>query len=95
LDAKEPLRRARNVFDELGLRPWADEARAELRATGETGRRRTVGIGEQLSAQELQIATLAADGLMNRQIAERINSVQGEPAALGSRYRDATVRCDR
>ncbi|GAA3049542.1 helix-turn-helix transcriptional regulator [Pseudonocardia yunnanensis] len=72
LDAKEPLRRARNVFDELGVRPWADEARAELRATGEASSRRTVGISGQLSAQELQIATLAADGLTNRQIAERL-----------------------
>ncbi|MCH6171393.1 ATP-binding protein [Pseudonocardia alaniniphila] len=72
LDAKEPLRRARNVFDELGLRPWADEARAELRATGEATSRRTLGVGGQLSAQERQIATLAADGLTNRQIAERL-----------------------
>ncbi|MER6982265.1 helix-turn-helix transcriptional regulator, partial [Streptomyces carpinensis] len=47
-------------------------ARGELRAAGESSARREHGIHDELTAQELQIATLAAGGLTNRQIAERL-----------------------
>ncbi|MFI6224394.1 AAA family ATPase [Nocardia salmonicida] len=70
--AREPLREARDIFDALGADPWAQAARNELRAAGETSTRRSPTARDQLTSQELQIATLAADGLTNRQIAERL-----------------------
>ncbi|GAB7039587.1 MULTISPECIES: AAA family ATPase [Catenuloplanes] len=70
--ARDLLRAARDTFDALGAGPWSEAARAELRATGEQSRRRVSAAREQLSPQELQIATLAARGLTNREIAERL-----------------------
>jgi DNA-binding NarL/FixJ family response regulator len=43
-----------------------------LRATGETIGRRTPEVRDRLTAQELQIAELAAEGLTNREIGERL-----------------------
>ncbi|MEV4125682.1 AAA family ATPase [Nocardia sp. NPDC049707] len=71
-EAREPLRAARDTFDALGADPWAEVTRNELRAAGETSGRRTPNARDQLTSQELQIATLAADGLTNRQIAEKL-----------------------
>ncbi|GGN78536.1 helix-turn-helix transcriptional regulator [Nocardia rhizosphaerihabitans] len=71
-EAREPLRAARDTFDALGADPWAQAARNELRAAGETSTRRSPTARDQLTSQELQIATLAADGLTNRQIAEKL-----------------------
>lgn len=71
-EAREPLREARDTFDALGADPWAQTARNELRAAGETSDRRSPAPRDQLTAQELQIATLAAEGLTNRQIAEKL-----------------------
>ncbi|GAB2661511.1 helix-turn-helix transcriptional regulator [Nocardia goodfellowii] len=70
--AREPLREARDTFDALGAGPWAQAARNELRAAGETSARRSPTARDQLTAQELQIATLAAEGFTNRQIAEKL-----------------------
>ncbi|MFD0327235.1 response regulator transcription factor [Streptacidiphilus monticola] len=70
--SREPLRAARDAFDFLGAHPWAESARRELRAAGETSGRPETSVRELLSAQELQIATLAAQGLTNRQIGERL-----------------------
>jgi DNA-binding NarL/FixJ family response regulator len=66
------LRAARDLFDSLGTAPWGELAREELRASGESSRRRTVEAHERLTAQELQIAQLAADGMTNREIGERL-----------------------
>jgi DNA-binding CsgD family transcriptional regulator len=71
-DSRTPLREAARVFDALGLRCFADRARRELRASGERGRRRVPEAWTQLSPQELQIAQLAAEGLSNREIGERL-----------------------
>ncbi|WP_405146572.1 AAA family ATPase [Nocardia salmonicida] len=71
-EAREPLREARDIFDSLGADPWARAARNELRAAGEASARRPSTARDQLTAQELQIANLAAEGLTNRQIAERL-----------------------
>jgi len=71
-DSRRPLRSALATFDLVGAVSWAEQARAELRAAGErTATRRRVA-HDSLSAQELQIATLAAEGLSNREIGERL-----------------------
>ncbi|HYW23735.1 MAG TPA: AAA family ATPase [Terriglobales bacterium] len=71
LDAREQLRAAVETFERLEARPWADRARAELRATGETVRRRD-GCQERLTPQERRIAELVADGGSNREVAEQL-----------------------
>ncbi|MFI9610483.1 ATP-binding protein [Streptomyces sp. NPDC052023] len=70
--ARESLRAARDRFDALGARHWSERARQELRAAGERSGSSTRPVRETLSAQELQIANLAAEGLTNRQIADRL-----------------------
>ncbi|HTF59926.1 MAG TPA: hypothetical protein VK713_08470, partial [Actinomycetes bacterium] len=69
-DARAHLRTALALFERLGAMPWAERARNELRASGQTARRRDPGTREQLTPQELQIARLAGRGLTNQQIAE-------------------------
>jgi DNA-binding NarL/FixJ family response regulator len=66
------LRAARDTFDALGCISWSEQARRELRASGERSRRRVAEARDQLTAQELQIAQLAADGLSNREIGQRL-----------------------
>jgi DNA-binding NarL/FixJ family response regulator len=56
----------------LGCIPWSEMARQELRASGERSRRRVPEARDQLTAQELQIAQLAAEGLSNREIGQRL-----------------------
>ncbi|MER5430089.1 AAA family ATPase [Streptomyces sp. NPDC002588] len=72
VDARNPLRAARDAFDRAGAQPWAEMAREQLRAAGESSGRRQANTGEQLSAQERQIAELAAQGLSNREIGQRL-----------------------
>ena len=67
--AREPLRRALATFEDLGARPWADRASAELRATGEHARRRTPDTADELTPQELLVAQLIAEGATNREAA--------------------------
>ncbi len=71
-ESRAPLRTARETFDALGAAPWADRARRELRASGETSRRRTTHPIDELTPQELQIAQMAASGLTNREIAQQL-----------------------
>ena len=71
-DSRAPLRDARDAFDALGCAAWGDQARRELRASGESSSRRDVVARDQLTAQELQIAHLAAEGLSNRDIAQQL-----------------------
>jgi ATP/maltotriose-dependent transcriptional regulator MalT len=71
-DARTPLRAARDAFDALGAVPWGERARQELRASGETSRRRTHDLTDALSPQELQIAQLAAAGLSNKEIGHQL-----------------------
>ena len=60
------------MFDAIGASSWGDLARSELRASGERSRRRIPEARDQLTAQELQIAQLAATGLSNREIGQRL-----------------------
>jgi DNA-binding CsgD family transcriptional regulator len=71
-ESRPLLRAAIEAFDALGTVSWGDRARDELRASGETSRKRSVASWDQLSAQELQIAQMAASGLSNREIGQRL-----------------------
>jgi DNA-binding CsgD family transcriptional regulator len=71
-DSRDPLRRSIAMFDLLAAASWGKRARQELRATGETVGPRTPDARDRLSAQELHIARLAASGLSNREIGERL-----------------------
>jgi DNA-binding NarL/FixJ family response regulator len=66
------LRDAIDLFDALGATRWSERARQELRAAGEKIGPRTQDARDRLTAQELQIAELAAEGLSNREIGERL-----------------------
>ena len=71
-DARALLREARDLFDALGASPWSERAREELRASGESSRRRAEQLWETLTPQELHIAQLAAEGLSNKEIGARL-----------------------
>ena len=67
-DAREQLHRADDMLAAMGAAGFHQRARRELRATGETVRRRAAGPGRDLTPQEMQIAMLARDGGTNREI---------------------------
>ena len=67
--AREQLRAAVETFECLDAVPWADRARAELAATGETLRRRDPSTIDELTPQELQIALMLAAGKTTREAA--------------------------
>ncbi|MGY1718738.1 AAA family ATPase [Blastococcus sp. SYSU DS0552] len=72
VDAREHLRAALTVFEELGAAPYAERAAQELRASGETARRRDVTTTTELTPQERQVAALVRQGLSNRDVAARL-----------------------
>lgn len=80
-DARAQLMSARQIFDRLGAVPLLDIAAAELRAAGVGNRAVGRDVLEQLTAQERKIVVLAASGLTNREIGERLNL---SPRTIGS-----------
>jgi ATP/maltotriose-dependent transcriptional regulator MalT len=72
--ARNRLRTAREMFDALGAVAFADRASRELAATGETVQKRPSGAStrNEMTVRETQIARLAAEGLSNRDIGERL-----------------------
>ncbi len=78
MDAREQLRTAHQMLEEMGMAAFAERARRELVATGETARKRTApaartaGASAALTAQEAQVARLARDGLSNPEIGARL-----------------------
>ena len=72
VEAREHLHAALNGFEGLGARLWAERARMELRASGQVARRRDPSTRDELTAQELQIVHLVAQGLSNREVAAQL-----------------------
>jgi DNA-binding CsgD family transcriptional regulator len=72
IDARAHLRSALTTFDELGAVPWAERTQAELRASGETARRRDSSTILDLTPQELQVANFVAQGKTNREVAAQM-----------------------
>jgi DNA-binding CsgD family transcriptional regulator len=73
VEARAQLRIAHDMLDTMGMEAFAERARRELQATGETARKRSVATGdEQLTAQEALIARMARDGLSNPEIGVRM-----------------------
>jgi DNA-binding CsgD family transcriptional regulator len=70
--ARAQLNAALEIFERLRARPWIERASAELRATGQTKPRAGDNVLDRLTAQEFEIVSLAASGLTNKQIAERM-----------------------
>jgi DNA-binding CsgD family transcriptional regulator len=71
-ESRTQLRAALDVFEGLGAALWAQRARGELRATGETARKRDASTIDDLTPQELRIASLVASGASNRDVAAQI-----------------------
>ena len=77
-EAREQLRTAHRMLEEMGMEAFAERARRELRATGDTARTRAVpaaraaGASDGLTAQEAQVARLAREGLSNPEIGARL-----------------------
>ena len=72
VDARGQLRTAFEMFTSMGAEAFAARAARELLATGERVRKRRVETREQLTAQEMQIARAASDGLSNAEIGARL-----------------------
>jgi len=72
VDARAHLRTAVELFDDLGATSWAEKARSELRASGETARRRVPDAAVGLTPQELQVARLVGRGTSNREVAAQL-----------------------
>jgi hypothetical protein len=71
-DARDPLRTAYETFSRIGADGFAERARRELLATGETARKRTVETFAELTSQEAQIARLVIEGRTNQEIAAQL-----------------------
>ncbi|WP_103341175.1 AAA family ATPase [Amycolatopsis sp. CA-126428] len=72
VESRTHLRTARKTFDALGMAAWADRARRELRSAGESSPNRGPDARDKLTPHELSIAQLAAGGLTNREIGQRL-----------------------
>jgi DNA-binding CsgD family transcriptional regulator len=71
-DARRQLRTAEDMFHAMGAAGFAEQARSELRATGERARARTPETELDLTPQEARVADLAAGGSTNSEIAEQL-----------------------
>jgi DNA-binding CsgD family transcriptional regulator len=72
IDARVHLRESIAAFERLGARPWIERAARELRATGETARRRDISPLAELTPQELQVARLVGEGATNKAVAAQL-----------------------
>jgi DNA-binding NarL/FixJ family response regulator len=91
--ARTQLHSALDRFEQLGAVGFAERARQELQATGDTVRRATPDTRDDLTPQERQIATLAAGGATNREVAASVFlSTKTVEKHLSSVYRKLDVR---
>jgi DNA-binding CsgD family transcriptional regulator len=72
VDARTQLNAAYETFAGIGAEGFAERARRELAATGEKVRKQPIRSGEELTAQEAQIARMAGDGLTNQEIGAQL-----------------------
>jgi DNA-binding CsgD family transcriptional regulator len=72
VEARDHLRAALDSFETLGATLWAERARVELRASGQTARKRDPSTRNTLTEQELQIARFVAEGRTNREVAAQL-----------------------
>jgi DNA-binding CsgD family transcriptional regulator/lipopolysaccharide biosynthesis regulator YciM len=92
-DAREHLRAALETFERLGAEPWAERARREITASGETVRRRDPYAADSLTPAELQVALLVARGATNKEAgAALFLSPKTIETHLGRVYRKLHVR---
>jgi DNA-binding CsgD family transcriptional regulator len=93
VEARAQLRAALALFKRMRCTPWIERTESELRASGETLRARGPGSPiDELTPQELQVATLAAAGLSNKEAAARMFlSVKTIEAHLHRTYRKLGV----
>src|ERR1700722_8306959 len=70
--AREQLRSAHEMLEAMGIAGFAERARRELAATGESMRKRTIETTGELTAQEAQIAWLASTGHSNPEISTQL-----------------------
>ena len=71
-ESRSHLAAALEIFERLGARPWASRAASELRATGQIKARADQPARDSLTPQERAIALLAAAGLTNKEIGQRL-----------------------
>jgi DNA-binding CsgD family transcriptional regulator len=91
--AREHLKSALSIFERLGAAPWANRARNELRATGETVADPNPSSSERLTLQELKVALRVAEGATNRETAAGLFlSVKTVEVHLSHIYRKLGVR---
>jgi DNA-binding CsgD family transcriptional regulator len=72
IEARVQLRSALDTFEGIGTMLWAERARGELRATGETARKRDASTLDELTPQELRVARLVASGAGNKDVAAQL-----------------------
>ena len=72
VDAREHVRAALHGFEDLGAEPWVERAAQELRASGESARKRDPATAADLTPQELQVARFVSRGLSNRDVAAQL-----------------------
>jgi len=72
VDARRHLGKAHEMFTRMGAQAFAERARRELVATGEKIAKQPSGSGDELTAQETQIARLAGDGFTNQEIGAQL-----------------------
>jgi DNA-binding NarL/FixJ family response regulator len=92
-DAREKLHIALQELERLGARPWAERARVELRASGQSVRTPEARAMDELTPQELQVAALVAGGATNREAAAAL-FLSGKTIEfhLGNVYRKLGIR---
>jgi DNA-binding CsgD family transcriptional regulator len=93
VQAREHLRAAIDIFDDLDADPWSEKARTELAATGETSRRRDPTTLNDLTPQELQIALRLSEGRTTREAATALFlSPKTVEYHLGNIYRKLGIK---